>query len=188
MMLSKKIINSIQAIDYFCRDIMDTIVNKVAQSGLQTIDLEEYFDASPKVQLDIKDWLFMGLMLKEKEFRESLKAHDWQQYTSQHVAVFCSTDAIVPTWAYMLIANKLSGIAKSVIFGSLADLELKLFVQAIDTLDIESFRDQKVVIKGCSKHPVPVSAYVYLTEKLTPLVKSIMYGEPCSTVPIYKRP
>jgi hypothetical protein len=88
----------------------------------------------------------------------------------------------------MLIANKLSGLAKSVVFGSLADLELKLFVQAIDTINAEDFRDQKVVIKGCSKHPVPVSAYVHLTEKLTPVVKSIMYGEPCSTVPIYKRP
>lgn len=167
---------------------MDTIVNKVAQSGLETIDLEAFYDAAPKVQLDIKDWLFMGLMLKEKEFRDSLKNHNWQQYNAQHVAVYCSTDAIVPTWAYMLIANKLSGIAKSVVFGTLADLELKLFVQAIDGMDIEAFRDQRVVVKGCSKHPVPVSAYVYLTERLTPIVKSIMYGEPCSTVPIYKRP
>lgn len=187
-MLSKKIINLIQTIDYFCRDIMDTIINKVAQSGLITIDLEEYFDAAPKVKLDIKDWLYMGLMLKEKEFRDGLKAHDWSQYNNVHVAVFCSTDAIVPTWAYMLVSNKLSGIAKSVHFGSVEEMENLLFINAINQLNLDAYKDQRVVVKGCSKHPVPVSAYVYLTEKLTPIVKSIMYGEPCSTVPIYKRP
>ena len=167
---------------------MEPIVNKVANSGLVTIDLESYFDMAERAQLDIKDWLFMGLMLKEKEFRDSVKAHDWQQYLGQQVAVFCSSDAIVPTWAYMLIANKLSGIAKGVFFGRPEDMEVKLFIQAVDQLDVEEYRDQRIVIKGCSKHPVPVNAYVQLTEKLTPVVKSIMYGEPCSTVPIYKRP
>ncbi len=166
---------------------MEPIVNKVAQSGLVTIDLESFFDASERRQIDIKEWLFMGLMLKEKEFRESIKQHDWSQYQDALVSVFCSTDAIVPTWAYMLIANKLSGVAKSVFFGTPDDLEVMLFVKAIETIDIEAFRDQRVVVKGCSKHPVPVNAYVQLTEKLTPVVKSIMYGEPCSTVPIYKR-
>lgn len=177
-----------QGIDYFCRVTMDVIVNKVSQSGLVTLDLEEMYDDSPKIELDIKEWLFMGLMLKEKEFRDSIKGHDWNQYSGAHVAIFCSSDAIVPTWAYMLVSNKLSGIAKSVVFGRKDEIEFKLFIQAIDRLDLESFRDQRVVIKGCSKKPVPVSAYVYLTEKLTPVVKSIMYGEPCSTVPVYKRP
>ncbi len=167
---------------------MEPIVNKVAQSGLLTIDLESFFDQSKRSQLDIKEWLFMGLMLKEKEFRESVKLHDWQQYKDCLVSVFCSSDAIVPTWAYMLIANKLSGISKSVFFGTPEDMEVMLFVKSVNDLNIEEYKDQRVVIKGCSKHPVPVNAYVQLTEKLTPVVKSIMYGEPCSTVPIYKRP
>lgn len=167
---------------------MEPIVNKVAQSGLVTIDLEEYYDDSKRASLDIKDWLFMGLMLKEKEFREHVKTHDWSQYKDCHVAVFCSSDAIVPTWAYMLVANQLGGIARSVFFGQPENLEVKLYIQAIDKLDMEAYRDQRVVVKGCSKHPVPVNAYVHLTEKLTPVVRSILYGEPCSTVPIYKRP
>jgi hypothetical protein len=167
---------------------METIINKVSQSGLLTIDLEELYDESPRRLLDIKEQLYMGLMLKEKEFRDYIKTNDWESYRGCLVAVTCSTDAIVPTWAYMLIANKLSGIAKFVVFGSLQDLENVLFVKRIDEMDFEMFKDQRIVVKGCSHKPVPVSAYVYLTEKLTPIVKSIMYGEPCSTVPVYKRP
>jgi hypothetical protein len=167
---------------------METIVNKVSQSGLMTINLEEMYDDAPRMLLDIKDQLYMGLMLKEKEFREYIKTNDWELYRGALVAVTCSTDAIVPTWAYMLIANKLSGIAKMFIFGSLAELENLAFVRKIDALDLTEYDSQRVVIKGCSDKPVPVGAYVYLTEKLTPVVKSIMYGEPCSTVPVYKRP
>jgi len=166
---------------------MDTIINKVSQSGLATIDLETYYDESPREVYDIKEQLFMGLMLKEKEFRDFIKTNDWTKYTGKHVAIVCSADAIVPTWAFMLVANKLSGLAKSFVFGDLSLLEFSLFKNEIDAINFEDYRDQRVVVKGCSKKPVPVSAYVYLTEKLTPIVKSIMYGEPCSTVPVYKR-
>jgi hypothetical protein len=166
---------------------MDTIINKVSQSGLATIDLETYYDESPREVYDIKEQLFMGLMLKETEFRDFIKTNDWTKYTGKHVAIVCSADAIVPTWAFMLVANKLSGLAKSFVFGDLSLLEFSLFKNQIDAINFEEYRDQRVVVKGCSKKPVPVSAYVYLTEKLTPIVKSIMYGEPCSTVPVYKR-
>jgi len=166
---------------------MDTIINKVSQSGLANIDLEEFYDEAPREIYDIKEQLFMGLMLKEKEFREFIKGNDWSKYAGKHVAIICSADAIVPTWAYMLVANKLSGVAKSFVFGDLNVLEFSLFKEKIDGIDLEAYKDQRVVVKGCSKKPVPVSAYAYLTEMLTPIVKSIMYGEPCSTVPVYKR-
>lgn len=166
---------------------MEPIVNKVSQSGLITIDLEMFHESEARMSLDIKDQLYMGLMLKEKEFRDFIKSNDWSIYRGAIVNVFCSTDAIVPTWAYMLISNKLSGIAKSVFFGTQAEYDTMHYLSAIDAMDLESYKDQRVVVKGCSKYPVPVSAYVHLTEKLTPLVKSIMYGEPCSTVPIYKK-
>ena len=166
---------------------MDTIVNKVSQSGLAEIDLETFYDEAPREIYDIKEQLFMGLMLKEKEFREFIKSNEWSKYAGKHVAIICSADAIVPTWAYMLVANKLSGVAKSFVFGDLNVLEFSLFKEKIDGINLDEYKDQRVVVKGCSKKPVPVSAYVYLTEKLTPIVKSIMYGEPCSTVPVYKR-
>lgn len=167
---------------------MDTIINKVQQSGLVTIDLEEMYEDAPRKVLDIKEQLFMGLMLKEKEFREYIRTNDWEQYRGCLVAIICSSDAIVPTWAYMLVANKLSSIARHLIFGSMEDLDNYLFMTRIDALNISDYQDQRVVVKGCSDKPVPTNAYVYLTEKLTPVVKSIMYGEPCSTVPVYKRP
>ena len=166
---------------------MDTIVNKVSQSGLAEIDLETFYDEASREIYDIKEQLFMGLMLKEKEFREFIKSNEWSKYAGKHVAIICSADAIVPTWAYMLVANKLSGVAKSFVFGDLNVLEFSLFKEKIDGINLDEYKDQRVVVKGCSKKPVPVSAYVYLTEKLTPIVKSIMYGEPCSTVPVYKR-
>ena len=166
---------------------METIINKVSQSGLAEIDLETFYDESPREIYDIKEQLFMGLMLKEKDFRDFIKSNDWSKYKGKHVAIICSADAIVPTWAYMLVANKLSGIAKSFVFGDLNVLEFSLFKEKLDGINLDEYKDQRVVVKGCSKKPVPVSAYVYLTEKLTPIVKSIMYGEPCSTVPVYKR-
>lgn len=167
---------------------METIINKVSQSSLVTIDLEEFYDESPRTIIDIKEQLYMGLMLKEKEFRDFIKTNNWEQYKGHSIALICSTDAIVPTWAYMLIASKLTGIAKTFVFGGLDILEFSLFKTQIDALNIEDYRDARVVVKGCSKKPVPVSAYVYLSEKLLPVVKSVLYGEPCSTVPVYKKP
>lgn len=166
---------------------METIINKVAGSGLITLDLESLHDNAERVGFDIKEHLFMGLMLKEKEFREFVKDNNWEAYRGKHVAIYCSSDAIVPTWAYMLIASRLSGNAASYVFGTPEMLEYNFYKDAIDAMDLESFRDQRVVIKGCSKKEVPVSAYVYLSSKLLPLVKSLMYGEPCSTVPVYKK-
>ena len=164
----------------------DLIINKVANSGLITFNLEQYFPNVKRQFIDIKDVLFMGLVLKEKDFRDWAKTHPWEQYQGVAVAIGCSTDAIVPTWAYMLMASKLSGIASEVVFGDLQSLEAVLWRKALQSLDIESFRDQKMVIKGCGDLPVTAAAYAEITRLLTPLAKSIMYGEPCSTVPVYK--
>lgn len=168
-------------------DIQDNFVNRVAQSGLISFDLAEFYPTGDRVLYDIKDNLFHGLMLREKDFREFIKTHDWTQYQHKHVAITCSSDAIVPTWAYMLLGNKMAPYATSIVFGNLEVLETVLFGQALANLDIEKYRDERVVIKGCGDIPVPVSAYVELTAKLSNVAKSIMYGEPCSTVPIYKR-
>ena len=135
----------------------------------------------------MKEHLFHGLILKEKDFRGFLKDHDWSQYTDKVVAVFCSTDAIVPTWAYMLVANKLAGIASSVHFNEASVVKRTLLLQNVDALDISEYEDKRIVIKGCGDDEVSPAAYVRITERLTPIVKSIMYGEPCSTVPIYKK-
>lgn len=161
------------------------IVNKVEESGLIQFDLEELRREGARVLFDIKDWLFEELILKEKDFREKLKIHDWTAYRDKFVAITCTADAIVPTWAYMLVASHLDPVAGKVVFGDLNKLEEALFQESISGLDPEKFKGKKVVIKGCSDQ-VPVSAYVDLTNFLQPLVKSIMYGEPCSTVPVYK--
>ena len=166
---------------------METIVNKVAQSGLITFNLEEFYDKNERVVIDIKDCLFMGLILKEKDFREFVKNNDWEQYRGKNVAITCSADAIVPTWAYMLVASRLSGIANYYFYGDLSDLENSLFQKALSKVEIESFRDKKIVIKGCSNLPVPINAYVEISRLLIPVASSIMYGEPCSTVPVYKK-
>jgi hypothetical protein len=168
-------------------DIQENIVNRVAQSGLISLDLAELYPAGERVLYDIKDNLFHGLMLREKDFREFIKQHDWSQYQGKHVAITCSSDAIVPTWAYMLLSNKMTGFAETVVFGNLDLLETVLFDRALASFDVEKYRDERIVIKGCGDIPVPVSAYVQLTSKLSGVAKSIMYGEPCSTVPIYKR-
>jgi hypothetical protein len=168
-------------------DIQENIVNRVAQSGLISLDPAELFPPGDRVVYDIKENLFHGLMLREKDFREFIKDHDWSQYHGKHVAITCSTDAIVPTWAYMLLGNKMAPYAATIVFGSLDQLETVLFDRALAKFDFEKYRDQRVVIKGCGDIPVPVSAYVDLTAKLTSVAKSIMYGEPCSTVPIFKR-
>ncbi|MGV8877653.1 MAG: DUF2480 family protein [Sphingobacteriaceae bacterium] len=168
-------------------DIQETIINKVAQSGLFSLDLAVFYPSGDRILYDIKDNLFHGLMLREKDFRAFVKEHDWTQYQDKNVAITCTADAIVPTWAYMLLANRMAPYAKETIFGDLLMLEDVLFDKAINEIDTEKYRDQRVVIKGCGDIPVPLSAFVAITRKLTPVIKSLMYGEPCSTVPIYKR-
>ena len=168
-------------------EIQENIVNKVAQSGLVTLDPAAFYPEGERVVYDIKDNLFRGLILREKDFREFVKAHDWSQYDGKNVAVTCTADAIVPAWAYMLLANRLAPYAREVVFGNEEVLETVLFVKNIANMDVEQYRDQRLVIKGCGDIDVPVSAYVELTRKLTPVVKSLMFGEPCSTVPIYKK-
>ncbi|HMI00826.1 MAG TPA: DUF2480 family protein [Pedobacter sp.] len=168
-------------------EIQENFVNKVAASGLITFNLEEYLHTGERVVYDIKDNLFHGLMLREKDFREFVKTHDWQSYKGKNVAIICSADAIVPTWAYMLLANKLKPYANEVVFGSLETLETVLFSKALAKIDLKAFEGERVVVKGCADIDLPVSAYVEITNLLSPVVKSIMYGEPCSTVPIYKR-
>lgn len=164
------------------------LVNRVAESGLITVKLEEFFPDEPLHSFDLKDYLFMGLILKEKEFREALQSHDWTQYQGAALLVFCSADAIIPVWAYMLVASYAEPFAKMVFQGNAEEYYKTSFAQAIGEMDLPSFQDQRVVIKGCSDKPVPPSAYVELTRKLRPYAQSIMYGEPCSTVPIFKRP
>lgn len=168
-------------------DIQENIVNKVAASGLVTLNLEVYYDQGERVVYDIKDNLFHGLMLREKDFREFIKMHDWAAYTGKNVAVICSADAIVPTWAYMLLATKMRPFANEIVFGNLETLEAVLFSKALAKIDLSVYKDARVVIKGCADIDVPVNAYVEITALLTPIVKSLMYGEPCSTVPVFKR-
>ncbi|ELR69558.1 hypothetical protein C900_04946 [Fulvivirga imtechensis AK7] len=164
------------------------IINRVAQSPLVTFNLEDYYQHGERVLFDIKDWLFQGIILKEKDFRQAVKDHDWEQYTDKHVALTCTADAIVPTWAYMLLATKLEPHAITVIHGTLGELEKILFKVALDKIDINEFLDKKVVVKGCGHLPIPEFAYVEITSKLRSVASSIMYGEPCSTVPLYKAP
>ena len=164
------------------------IVNRVASSALKVFDLEEYFIPGERVVLDIKDQLYEGIILREKPFREFIKAHDWSQYEEKFVAVTCSEDVIVPTWAYMLLTSVLEPFARTVVFGGLEELETKIYFEALARVDWQQFADAKVVIKGCSKVAVPTAAYVEATRLLRPYAASIMYGEPCSTVPVYKKP
>jgi hypothetical protein len=164
------------------------IINKVASSGLLTFDLEDYYHSGERVVYDLKENLFMGMILKEKDFREFLKNHDWSIYQDKNVAITCTEDAIVPMWAYMLLAIHLEPYAHSIVFGNLADLENKLYEEALSKINPSDFEGKRVVIKGCSKVPVPAYAYIELTRKLKPFVQSLMFGEPCSTVPLYKKP
>jgi hypothetical protein len=167
--------------------VEDVIVNKVAQSGLITLNLEEMYPQGQRISYDLKDNLFMGMILKEKDFREFLKTHDWSQYQDAYVAVHCSEDAIIPLWAYMLLAIHLEPYAKKVVYGSLEELELSIFKDLFETIDWSVYDQARVVVKGCSDLPIPTSVYVELTAYLKPRVKSLMFGEPCSTVPLYKQ-
>lgn len=165
----------------------DEILNRVAQSKLITFDLEDYYLEGQRVVLDIKDWLFEGFILKEKEFRRHVSKHDWQEYQDSYVALTCSTDAIIPGWANMLIASKLQPYAKFVVLGNLEQLETSLYQLAIEKIDIASFQDKPVIIKGCSNKPVPPNAYLWATAKIQTVAKSVMYGEACSSVPLFKK-
>lgn len=166
----------------------EEIVNRVATSGIISLDLEELYHPGERVLYDIKDNLWQGMILKEKDFRDFLKSHDWAAYSGKNVAVICSEDAIVPTWAYMLLASHLEPYAHQVVFGDLDILEAKLFSEAISKVNAEEYQAKRVVVKGCSKYPVPISAYMEITKLLKPVVQSLMFGEPCSTVPLYKKP
>jgi len=164
------------------------LVNRVASSGLITINLEDFFPKEELVIFDIKDYLHMELMLKEKEFRAALKEHDWTMYQNKNVAIHCSTDAIVPVWAFMLVAAYVEPYANDTFQGDAEAFYKVAFREVLADLDASQYEQKRIVIKGCSNKPVPPAAYVELTQKLRPFAQSIMYGEPCSTVPIFKRP
>lgn len=163
------------------------IVNRVANSSLEVFDLEDYYVNGERVLIDVSQWLYEGLILKEKDFREALNQFDWSIYQNKLVALNCSTDAILPAWAFMLVSSYVSKVAKKVVHGSIADLEMALYYSALESIDFGVYQDKPVIIKGCSKKPVPQQAYSWALQKLQPVAKSIMYGEACSAVPIYKK-
>ncbi|SFN51996.1 DUF2480 family protein [Salegentibacter flavus] len=165
----------------------EEIINRVASSKLITFNLEDHYLEGERVLFDIKDWLLDGFVLREKDFREQAKAHDWGKYDGQYVALICSSDAIIPAWAFMLLATYLQPYAKKVITGDLETLESILYAEIIEKLDLSELKDKPVIVKGCSHKPVPKNAYLLLIEKLQPIVKSLMYGEACSSVPLYKK-
>lgn len=162
------------------------IINRVANSKLITFDLEDYYPKGERVLFDIKGWLMEEIILKETDFRASVKAHNWAQYQDNYVALTCSSDAIIPSWAFLLVAAALSAYAKKIVVGDLNLLETVIFNTIINKLDLIEFKDKLIIIKGCSNKPIPSSAYTLLIKKLQPLAKSIMFGEACSTVPLYK--
>lgn len=168
-------------------NVSEQIINRVANSKLVTIDLEDYYPRGERILFDISQWLSEGIVLREKDFREKASSHDWSRYKDCYVALHCSTDAIVPGWAYMLLSLHLAPFAAKVTVGSLDDLENVLFAEILQNKDFSEFKDQPLIIKGCARKPVPATAYVLLAQKLQPLARSIMYGEACSSVPLFKR-
>ena len=167
--------------------MQDEIVNKVANSVLEVFDLEDYYVVGVRNQIDISQWLSDGIILKEKDFRESLSVHDWSQYENQYVALYSNSEIIVPAWASILVTSHLIPFAKKVVFGSLEDLETALYQEVLPKLDFSHLENKPLILKGCSKKPVPMSAYLLAIQLLQPFAKSIMYGEACSAVPLYKR-
>ncbi len=165
----------------------DPIINRVAGSGLVTLDPENYFPKGETAVFDLKDHLFMDMILKEKDYREALKNIDWSVYQNKNVALFCSADAIIPVWAWMLAVSYLEPVAEEVIMGDEKELHKQLFLKNVSAIDINEFADKRVVIKGCGETPIGDYVYMEITKRLRPVVKSIMYGEPCSTVPVYKK-
>ncbi|GAB5473340.1 MAG: DUF2480 family protein [Maribacter sp.] len=166
---------------------MSEIINRVAKSPLITFNLEDYYPEGKRVVIDIKDWLYEGLILREKEFRNHVAEHDWAQYQDAYVALSCTSDAIIPGWAYMLLSSRLQPFAKKTLVGDLEQLETMLFQTVIENIDMTPFTDKPVIIKGCSNKPIPANAYIWITAKVQTVAKSIMYGEACSSVPLYKR-
>lgn len=164
------------------------LINRVAASSLITLNLEDFFPEGEVVIFDLKDYLFRELILKEKDFRQALKAIDWSQYAGKHLLITCSTDAIIPIWAYMLVTVYATPVARSIFQGTPEEFYKKTFTDTLNQLDLKQYENKLLVIKGCSNKPVPTSAYVDLTRLLQPIAKSIMFGEPCSTVPLYKKP
>jgi hypothetical protein len=165
---------------------MEEIINKVANSSLQVFDLEDYYVSGIRTQLDISQWLYEGFILKEKDFREALKNHDWSQYQNHFVSINCSSEAILPAWASILVTTYLSPFAKKVVLGTTIDMETYLYQEVLSNIDYSVYKDKPVILKGCSKKPVPETAYVMAMQQLQPIAKSIMYGEACSAVPLYK--
>ena len=163
------------------------IVNRVTNSQLVVVNLEDYYPKGKRTIVDIKDWLFEELVLREKDFREKVNQHDWSQYQDNFVALTCTSDAIVPAWAFMLLTMELQPYTKKIVVGSLEQLETAIYQEIIQNLDVSEFENKPLIIKGCSNKPVPANAYIMLSEKLKPIAKSIMYGEACSSVPLYKR-
>ncbi|WNM19615.1 DUF2480 family protein [Flavobacterium capsici] len=167
--------------------MQDEIINKVANSVLEVFDLEDYYPIGIRTQIDISQWLFEGFLLKEKDFREALKNHDWTQYENQYVAVHCATDAIIPAWATILVTTYVAPYAKKVVLGSIDDLNTALYQEILNQLDYSKYLDKPMILKGCSKKPVPESAYIMAVQQLQKVAKSIMYGEACSAVPLFKK-
>ncbi len=165
---------------------MEEIVNKVANSALEVFDLEDYYPKGIRAQIDISQWLLEGFLLKEKDFREHLKNQDWSQYQDQYVAVNCSTDAIVPAWASILVAIQLAPFAKKIVNGNSEDLDSALYEELLSKIDYSVYENKAIILKGCSKKPVPMRAYILATQYLQPFARSIMYGEACSAVPLFK--
>lgn len=163
------------------------IVNRIAKSPLITIDLEELYPPGKRVAFDIAPWLLEGIILREQDFRATVKEHDWLQYQGSYVALYCSTDAIIPAWAYMLISAQLAPFALKTVVGTLSLLETIIFSEMVNTLDISAYKDKPIIVKGCSSKPIPETAFIQLVQKLQPAAKSIMYGEACSAVPLFKR-
>ncbi len=164
----------------------EEIINRVANSKLVTINLEDYYPQGQRILFDVKDWLFEGLVLREKDFREQVKNYDWSQFQDKYVALTCSSDAIIPAWAFLLLSISLESYAKKTVIGNLELLETTIYQDVLNNLDVSEFKNKSIIIKGCSKKPVPQNAYIMLAHKLKPLVKSIMYGEACSSVPLFK--
>lgn len=165
----------------------DTIFNRVAESKLITFDLEKLYQIGDRIPIDLSQWLDKGIILREKEFRLKLKQHNWKAYRNQFVAIYCSTDAVLPAWASLLVTTYLQPYAKKVVMGSLVDLETHLFTEEIKKINISSFKDKAVIIKGCTDKKVPEDSYVQLISRLQPVVKSLFYGEACSSVPLFKK-
>lgn len=165
---------------------MDEIINKVANSSLEVFDLEDYYQKGIRTQIDLAQWLLEGFLLREKDFRAALLSHDWSKYQDHYVAINCSTDAIIPAWASILVTMHLAPYAKKIVSGDLEVLEASIYQEVLATINYSQYEGKPLIIKGCSKKPVPMSAYLLAAQKLQPFARSIMYGEACSAVPLFK--